>query len=556
MVRIFTLAFLASTSINNSFAADLDFKSSIDRVTVYPQGASVTRLTAGQVPAGDHVIILKDLPGNIQAESVRVLGKADGALKQNSVDIRQMAINEDAQPEERIRLERQIETLQDEMERINRTFSDNQIQRDMLQAIAAKALTPNSGNGALVVSGEGMTGLLESAAAKLDALAQGEMDMRGRQRAIGREISDLQNQINEMSSRNNVQTVVMINVSADATTNSEFSIEYKIEEAGWRPVYDASLKLGKGADDAGLQLERRALVTQYSPESWENVSLSLSTARPSSATAASNLNPFFLDQLPEVMPMASDQVRMAPTASGQLLSKRGVDKRRGFEAELAQEVAVPEVAVEMAGFQAIFQMPGKASIANNGESKTLTIDSYSLPVDLHVLSVPRIDPSAFLVAGFTFEGETPLLPGEVMLNRDGAFIGKGRLPLLNAGEKHELGFGVDDLVTVERVETAKEKGQSGFVSTVNTDERKYKTTVKNLHDFAIETRIIDRIPVSNHEDITVEMGSASTMPTDTNLEDQRGVLRWTNVIDGKGERVIDFGYRVSWPKDMKINSVQ
>lgn len=556
MVRFFTLTFLVSTSISSAYAANLDFNSAIYSVTVYPQGASVTRVTSGQVPAGDHVIILKDLPGSIQAESVRVIGKADGSLKQNSVDIRQMAINSDDQPEQRVRLERQIEALQDEMERVNRTFSDNQIQRDILKAIAAKALVPNPANGSLVLSGEGMTGVLESAAAKLDALAQTEMELRGRQRAMNREIADLQNQINEMSSRNNVQTVVMINVSADAAANSEFSIEYKIEEAGWRPVYDASLKLGKGADDAGLDLERRAIVTQYSAEAWDGVTLSLSTARPSSATAATDLDPFFLDKLPEVMPMATDQVQMAPTSAGQLLSKSRVDKRQGFGAELVEEVRVPEIAVEMAGFQAVFQMPGKTTVPNNNESKTLTIDRYAFPVDLHVLSVPRVDPSAFLVAGFAFEGETPLLPGEVLLNRDGAFIGKGRLPMVNPGEKQELGFGVDDLLKVERVETAKETGESGFVSTVNTDERKYKTTIKNLHDFAIETRIVDRIPVSNHEDIVVAMDSGTTKPTDTDLEDLRGVLRWTNVVDGGAEKVIDFGYKVSWPKDMKINSVQ
>ena len=130
------------------------------------------------------------------------------------------------------------------------------------------------------------------------------------------------------------------------------------------------------------------------------------------------------------------------------------------------------------------------------------------------------------------------------------------MSLNNAGEKHEMGFGVDDLVKIERVETAKEKGQSGFVSTVNTDESRFKTTVKNLHDFAIETRIIDRLPVSNHEDIVVETLEGSSQPTDTNLDDQRGILRWTSLVEGGKEGVIDFGYRVSWPKDMKISSVE
>ncbi len=423
MLRLIAFAFFTTTSLTSSLAANLDFTSRIDRVTVYPQGASVTRIAEGQIPAGDHVIILKDLPGTIQAESVRVKGAGDQALTQNSVDVRQVAVNESSQPEERIRLERQIEDLQDEYERINRTFSDNQLQRDLLQAIASKVLVAEGTT--LAVTGEGMTDLLQSAAVKLNALGDEEREMRGRQRAINREINDLQNRINDLASRNTYQTVVMINVSAQSAVNSAFSIEYKIEEAGWRPVYDASLNLGKNAGDAGLDLERRALVTQHSAESWDGVMIALSTARPSSATAATMLDPFIVDELQIV----EDKVRMAPSSAGQLMMKRDNVQNFSLEAEEAVPAAAPEVTVELAGFQAVFQIPGRASIANTGESKTLTIDRFELPVDLHVLSVPRQDSSAYLVAGFTFDGKTPLLPGQVMLNRDGAFIGRGQIAI-------------------------------------------------------------------------------------------------------------------------------
>ncbi len=38
-----------------------------------------------------------------------------------------------------------------------------------------------------------------------------------------------------------------------------------------------------------------------------------------------------------------------------------------------------------------------------------------------------LDPTAYLEASFTLKGEAPLLPGEVLLARDGAFIGRTRV---------------------------------------------------------------------------------------------------------------------------------
>jgi len=164
-----------------------------------------------------------------------------------------------------------------------------------------------------------------------------------------------------------------------------------------------------------------------------------------------------------------------------------------------------------------------------------------------------LDQTAYLIGGFTYTGKTPLLPGSVLLSRDGAFIGRGAIPMINSGDTHELGFGVDDLVKVERVDTGKRKGESGFVSTVNTDLREFKTTVTNLHDFDMKVEVIDRLPVSNHEDIEVEMTSGSSEPTIRDIDDQRGLLGWTLTMDGGAKESIDFGYEISWPKDMAIN---
>ncbi len=80
-------------------------------------------------------------------------------------------------------------------------------------------------------------------------------------------------------------------------------------------------------------------------------------------------------------------------------------------------------------------------------------------------AVPKLDPNAYLTAAFTLAGETPLLPGPVMLYRDGVFMGQGGLPMLSPGEETRLGFGADDLIKVKRIEVKRNRGEEGLITT-------------------------------------------------------------------------------------------
>ena len=71
------LAMLAlTTCITPVMAAEIEAPSKIDAVTVYPQGAEVTRVTTVDVAAGDHTLVFNNLPGDLDAQSLRVEPKS------------------------------------------------------------------------------------------------------------------------------------------------------------------------------------------------------------------------------------------------------------------------------------------------------------------------------------------------------------------------------------------------------------------------------------------------------------------------------------------------
>ena len=209
-----------------------------------------------------------------------------------------------------------------------------------------------------------------------------------------------------------------------------------------------------------------------------------------------------------------------------------------------------EATVDLGGFQTTFRIPGRVSVGASEGAKSLRISTATIVPDLVIRSAPVLDPTAFLEASFKQSEDAPLLPGRVAIYRDGMFVGRGKMAAASKDETVRLGFGADDKVKIERAVIKRNEGSAGLiVTTSKTDERSFKTVVRNGHDFPIRIAIEDQLPVSENEDIQVEMLPATTPPTTSNVNDKRGVLEWAYEAKPGEAKDIAFAWRVRWPKD-------
>ncbi|WP_026481311.1 mucoidy inhibitor MuiA family protein [Ahrensia sp. 13_GOM-1096m] len=550
-MKTISLAILLSTTmLGSAFADEFKFSSAVDAVTVFPRGAEVERVATGEMKQGTHVVLIENLPADISADSVRVEGVSDGDISIGSVDVRQVYLSRNENPEDRLKIELQIEAHNDEHMRLDQAISDTDLQRSMLQNLISNAGKPNQGDASNVLSAFEVADLLDGAAQRLDAYAKRTIDARASQRDIQRQIQDLQGQIAQLAPNEELRSVVAINLDAKDAGQASFKIKYAIRDAGWQAVYDAELSLGDGTDPT-MEIVRRANVRQSTAESWDNVALTLSTARPSTRTAAPDLSSFEINQIKPMARSASkvqaleDSVRLsyADVAEPEVLA---VAAPMG---NMAQQTAI----METGGYQATYAIAGKVTITNTGETKSVVMGEDNFDVDVSAYAVPRLDAAAYLIAGFTLKGDATYLPGPVLLSRDGAYIGRGQMPMLAPNDTHDLSFGQDDFVTVEFVETDKKEGETGLISASLTNERRAVTTIKNLHGFPMDVTIVDRLPVANHEDIKVAMLAGTTKPTQEDVDGKRGILHWDLNMEAGTATKVDFGYRVTWPKAMDVS---
>ena len=532
-----------------SWAADVDATSAIDTVTVYPDGATVTRVIALDLASGDSTLVAKDFPLSLDPSSLRVEGEAGAKLTIGTIDARPPRA---APPVNLPELDKRIEALKDQRADLQGTIDAAVARRKFAQRFAEASPAGLGEKGEARPISEwraAFTAVAEEVAAAETAIR----DSARKQREIDRQIAQLEA---DRSAKPPSKLEVRIDVASTAATKATLRVTYNVGNARWLPLYDARLDTGAKDRKPQLELVRRAEVTQSTGEDWSNVALSVSTVRIARGGSAPELGSL-VAQYPQVpkpraLGAVADTAMPAPAAPPRLRKMEAAQDQEQFDLP-AQRADEQQAVAEIGDFQATFKIPGRVSLGAAEGAKSLRIAAMSVPADLAVRAAPVQDPTGFLEASFKQTDDTTLLPGKVAIYRDGIFVGRGKLAASAKDDIVRLGFGADDKVKVERAVLKRNEGSAGLlVTTSKTDERAFKTTVRNGHDFPIRVAIEDQLPVSEVEDIVVEMLPATTPPTAKDIRDKRGVLEWS--FDAKpGEvRDINFAWRVRWPKDKSV----
>jgi uncharacterized protein (TIGR02231 family) len=537
---LFVLTALAAAPAR---AAEVDATSAVDAVIVYPDGASVTRVVTLDLPAGDNSAILRDFPLTLDPSSLRVEGEAGAKLTIGAIDARPPRA---APPVNASELDKRIEALRDERANLQGAIDAAMARRKFAERFAEASPAGIGDKGEARPIAEWRAAF----AAVADEVASADTAIReaGRkQRDLDREIARAE-QDRTQKPPNKLE--VRIDLAVSAATRATLRVTYAVRNARWTPLYDARLDTGTRDRKPTLELVRRAEITQSTGEDWSNVALNVSTVRTARGGNAPDLNSLIV-QYPQ-------PPRSAASASGGMDANRPL--LRGAPAPMAKMAAdslaeradEQQATADVGGFQVMFKIPGRVSVGASEGAKSLRVSTALLAPDLAVRAVPVKDPTAFLEASFKQTEDAPLLPGRVSIYRDGTFVGRGQMAA-GKDETVRLGFGADDKIKIERAVLKRNEGSAGLiVTTSKTDERAFKTTVRNGHDFPIRIAIEDQLPVSENEEIQVEMLPATTPPTATNLRDKRGVLEWAFEAKPGEVRDIAFAWRIRWPKDKGV----
>lgn len=542
-MRALIAALLASTALP-ACADTIAATSRITAVTVYPDGAKLTREVSFTAPAaGRHELLVTDLPYGSDPGLIR-LAPSEG-LQLGAFNLRadRLPPREDPLTEDQTTAKAAIEAAQataDQaalaLEAITAKVEAAEAQVRFLSSFTGAL--PDGATPETIKSMASMIGT-ETLAARQSALAaRGELIPAQKVLDDAQEaLAKAQAAYDALPSADADYTALSVAVNAAEPGEETVTITQYIGNASWQPAYDLNLTR-EGGDK--LVLDRSVLVTQYTGEDWDGVALTLSSSRPAEQAAPSQLWP----ELRSIGPEVSDDARArASDASGVVL----------YEAAPATVEAAAPITAGMGyeGDTVVYNYPEPVTVASGAENLRLALDSLDFTPVVEAVAVPRLDRTAFVMASFTNASDEPLLPGQAMLFREGVLVGSTWLDVIAPGVETDVGFGAIETLTVKREMPKRAGGETGVFTSANQQSESAVITVENTGTEAWPVRILDQVPYSEQDDLEIEV-TASPEPSETDVEGQRGILAWEFDLAAGGKETITLEQVLTWPEGMVL----
>ena len=282
MKNLILSSFLIVISLCSQAQSQKEISSDIKNVTVYQQGAQISRESNINVTKGRTTLVFKGLPSKIRPESIQA--KATNDVMIISVTHNLDYLNKTTVSKEITTLNNKRRILIDSIKMLNNYKAVYAQEKEMI--LANKSITGNNGvninelEQAATFFRKRLTEI-ESASHKLDNIL---FSLKSDLVMISQQLLTLNAKIDLPTS------LVSVVVSSEIDTKSNILLTYFIEDAGWIPTYDIRIK----DVNESLNLFYKAKVSQNTEENWDNVKLTLSTGNPSISNNQPELSPYFL----------------------------------------------------------------------------------------------------------------------------------------------------------------------------------------------------------------------------------------------------------------------
>jgi len=280
--KIIFIAFTIFLSVS-SFALD-EIKSDIKKVTVFLNGAQVTRSFTSKLSGGTQTLRITELSPYLDAKTIQVKGNGEFTIlsirhqmnymdeKELSGDLKKISDSLNYYQEQSKLVDIELNTLSqsEQFLQINRSIKG---QNDNLDAATFRAVHQFYYDELLLI------------AKKRNKHSYQKAD-------ISLAMSKFRNQLDAINSKLTQNTSeILLELQANKSTSGQFELSYLVNHASWYPSYDIRVQ----TINDPLTLIYKANVQQNTGEDWDGVSLTFSNANPYQSGDLPVLTPYYLN---------------------------------------------------------------------------------------------------------------------------------------------------------------------------------------------------------------------------------------------------------------------
>ncbi len=594
-----------------SQAAPAQTPGKITQVRVYQGQALVTRQIDFEATKGPQDVTVTELPDQIIPQSLYATGSAQLSIR--AVRFRATATETEPRPEVQA-LDDQMKAKQKDIRRIESELSVLEARGaflDKLGQFAATKVDEEMQKGTL------NPGALQETATfvfeQREEIAQKTLALEGEKEAIEASLSTLERKRRELThGSNKVMRDAAVSLDAAKAGPAKVDLSYLVSGVSWSPAYSVRLNDKHNR----IRLEYHAALSQMSGEDWGDVELTLSTSHPKMMATAPLLTPLRISLIPkeqqeqrladqgtytEKRRELQQQIRgkkggpagprgdRGPVGMGmggagmmgggmmgpappafQAPSEDDALNANVFAAQLQNiELTAPDEVVRMSramgatgaeGLAVDYPIPGLISIPSRRDQQMLSIAKLDLKATFNYVAVPLLTDYVYRTVECVNDSDYPLLAGPYNAYVEGAFAGRGMLPIVAHGQGLTLGFGSETQLRGSRELLEKTTTVRGGNQVV---QYSYRLALRNYMDKPTKVRLWDRLPQTQDKQVTIQILEPSVaLSTDAVYLAQhraRGLLRWDVEVPAKASGAdayqVKYQFQIEFDKNFDIGEL-
>ncbi|MGE0155692.1 MAG: mucoidy inhibitor MuiA family protein [Geobacter sp.] len=520
----------------------------ITAVTVYQDRAQTMRSATVNLKTGTQIVALEGLPVLLQDDSIRVEGNGTARVTVAGVEIKRRFLEQTAEKRAK-ELEDEIHGLERKVGGLDAKKAGLSAQKTFLESIRvawsdrlSKELAIGRPSAAEL---QDAAGFVASGIAKIE---EQSLDIENDKLQLKKRIDALRRELREASGslRKEMKTA---EVTLEVTREGSFTLNLSgvVSRASWTPAYDVRLM----PDGGSAQLTYRAQVRQQTGEDWNNVALTLSTARPASGGAPPELKPWRIAFWRPPPPAAGPRYYESRAKSAFMeMDNKALTMAAPEEEPEEEEAAVQTAQLASEATSVSFVIPKPVDIASDGSLQSSVISISTLPVNADYLAVPKLSPTVYLSAELVNQASYPLLAGPIRIFTGNTFTGSATLKKVAVGETFTLPFGSDDQLTVKREELKQHKEAGLFGK--NRMGYRYRLEATNFRKQPQTITIKDQLPLAGDSEITVSLTDVTLQPSEKKDD---GTLSWKLPLAAGEKKEFSYEIVVEYPKDREITGL-
>ncbi len=530
-----------------------DISSEIKQVTVFLNGAEVTRLAGLAVQRGTNEIKLTDLSPFIQPNSIQV--------KSSNKAVTIVSVNHEINYLDRANLASspKVKAVNDSIDALELNLAIRQSYERVYNEEKSLLQTNKKLGGAN--TGVNIEDLMDAADFYRDRLINLEtklLDIQRNKKDLNASIARLKKQ--RSLYYNDVKNTgeIIVNLTSSVKATSKIEVSYIVNNAGWIPFYDIR------SDDLEkpIDLTYKGRVYQKTGKDWDNITIKLSTGNPTTDNTQPQFSKWYLEYYNNYTrsndyggkkrkSMAYESSPPAAPRSYEGSNERLEEDEISISSSMDNNSTIADfTSVSQSNVSTIFDISLPYSIKSDGKANLIEIQKYELPVSYQYYAMPKLDKDAFLLANIVGWGDYNLLAGDANVYFENTFVGESYLETAITNDTLNVSMGRDKSIVITR-EKIKDFCKNNTFGGNRKSTRGYEITVRNNKSTEIEIELIDQIPLSNKKEIEVEVLENEKATYD----ESTGKLTWRLTIPANSKKAVSFKFSVKYPKEKTINNL-